>query len=249
MARDSTGPDCALAAKRSTSGFRASAPASTPPARLQAGKTRVLLADDHTIVRQGLASLLAASEECEVVAEAADGSEAVEKALATRPDVVVLDVSMPRLSGLEAARRISKAVPAARILALTMHAEPELVLGMVRAGVSGYLVKDGALPQLIDAIRALKAGRSYFGPHASKALAEANQERKAFPEDPYGRLTDREREVFQLVIEGKTNAQVADTLCISPKTVDNHRTHLMEKLGAHGAADLLRYAARRGLLR
>ncbi len=209
---------------------------------------RVLLADDHTIVRQGLIGILKATADIEVVAEAADGHEAVEKALDARPDVAVLDLTMPRLGGLEAARRLRKALPSCRILVLTMHDEDEFVLRMVRVGVSGYLVKDGAASELVAAIRALKIGKAYFGPQASKALADVYQADKPLPDDPLGLLTNREREVFQLLIEGKTNAQVADVLCISPKTVDNHRTRLMEKLGIHGAAELVRYAARHGLL-
>jgi DNA-binding NarL/FixJ family response regulator len=211
-------------------------------------RIRVLVADDHTIVRQGLVGILKASEDVEVVAEAADGYEAVEKALKTKPDIVVLDISMPRLNGLEAARRVHDALPATRILVLTMHDDEEYVLKMVRAGASGYLLKEGAASELIAGIRALKAGKAYFGPHASKALAEAYQRNEPVPEDPYGRLTNREREVFQLVVEGRTNAQIADLLCISPKTVDNHRTRLMEKLGVHGTAELVRYAAKHGLL-
>jgi two-component system, NarL family, response regulator NreC len=211
-------------------------------------RTRVLVADDHTIVRQGLVGILKASDEVEVVGEAADGAEAVEKATKLKPDVVVLDVSMPHLSGLEAARRIREALPATRILVLTMHDDEEYVLKMVRAGASGYLLKDSAGSELIAGIRALKAGKVYFGPHASRALADAYQSDRPLPEDPYERLTDREREVFQLVVEGKTNAQTADMLCISPKTVDNHRTRLMEKLGIHGTADLVRFAAKHKLI-
>jgi len=212
------------------------------------GRTRVLLADDHTIVRQGLAGILQSYDEFEVVAEAADGSEALEKALETKPDVVVLDISMPRLHGLEAARRIHKALPGARILVLTMHDEEEYVLQMVRAGVCGYLVKDGGASELVAAIRAVRRGEAYFGPQAAKALAEAYEADRPLPEDPYGSLTQREREVFHLVADGRTNAQVAALLCISPKTVDNHRTRLNEKLGVHSAAELLRYAAKHGLL-
>ena len=211
-------------------------------------RIRVLVADDHTIVRQGLVGILKASDEVEVVGEAADGAEAVEKATKLKPDVVVLDVSMPHLSGLEAARRIREVLPATRILVLTMHDDEEYVLKMVRAGASGYLLKDSAASELIAGIRALKAGKVYFGPHASRALADAYQSDRPLPEDPYERLTDREREVFQLVVEGKTNAQIADMLCISPKTVDNHRTRLMEKLGIHGTADLVRFAAKHKLI-
>ena len=212
-------------------------------------KIRVLVADDHTIVRQGLVGILKASEEVEVVAEASDGNEAVEKALKTKPDVAVLDVSMPRLSGIEAARRIHEALPATRLLVLTMHDDEEYILKMVRAGASGYLLKDGAASELLAGIKALRAGKTFFGPHATKALAEAfARDKPAEPADPYERLTDREREVFQLVVEGKTNPEIGAILFISAKTVDNHRTRLMEKLGLHSTAELVRYAARHKLL-
>jgi two-component system response regulator NreC len=212
-------------------------------------KIRVLVADDHTIVRQGLVGILKGSEEIEVVAEASDGNEAVEKALKMKPDVAVLDVSMPRLSGIEAARRIHEALPATRLLVLTMHDDEEYILKMVRAGASGYLLKDGAASELLAGIKALKAGKTYFGPHATRALAEAfARDNAAEPADPYERLTDREREVFQLVVEGKTNPEIGKILFISAKTVDNHRTRLMEKLGLHSTAELVRYAARHKLL-
>ena len=155
---------------------------------------------------------------------------------------------MPCLNGFEAARRIRSALPCTRILVLTMHDDAEYVLKMSRAGVAGYLVKDGAASELIDAIRALKAGKDYFGPQADKALAAASQQNLPPADDPYGSLTDRERQIFQLIVEGCTNARIAERLCISPKTVDNHRTHIMNKLGLHGTAELLRYAARHGLI-
>jgi DNA-binding NarL/FixJ family response regulator len=211
-------------------------------------RIRVLLADDHTIVRQGLVGILKASNDIVVVGEAADGAEAVDKATKLKPDVVVLDVSMPHLNGLEAARRIRDALPGTRVLVLTMHDDEEYVLKMVRAGASGYLLKDSAASELLAGIRALKEGRAYFGPHATRALAEAYQSDRPVPEDPFERLTDREREIFQLVVEGKTNAQIAEMLFISPKTVDNHRTRMMEKLGVHGTAELVRFAAKHKLL-
>ncbi len=210
--------------------------------------SRVLLADDHTIVRQGLAQILKATDEFEVVAEAGDGAEAVAFAEQTRPDLVVLDIGMPRLDGIEAARRIRKAVPAARILVLTMHDDEEYVLKMVRAGASGYLVKDSAAAELVAALKALRSGKGYFVPRAAKVLAEAVHGGEQRPDDPYERLTDREREVFQLVAEGRTNFQIAAILGISSKTVDNHRTRLMEKLGIHSTAELVRLAAKRGKL-
>ena len=202
-----------------------------------------------SLQRQGLVGILKASADMEVVAEASDGNEAVEKSLKTKPDVVVLDVSMPRLSGIEAARRIHETLPAARILVLTMHDDEEYILKMVRAGASGYLLKDGAASELLAGIRNLKAGKTHYGPHAAKALEEAfARDRPSEPADPYERLTDREREVFQLVVEGKTNAEIGELLFISAKTVDNHRTRLMEKLGLHSAAEVIRYAARHKLL-
>ena len=212
------------------------------------GRIRVLVADDHTIVRQGVVGILRRTEDLEVVAEAANGEEALAQTLATRPDVVVLDINMPCLNGFEAARRINSARPGTRVLVLTMYDDAEYVMKMSRAGVAGYLVKDGAASELIDAIRALKAGKNYFGPQAAKALAEASDLNLPAPDDPYGRLTDRERQIFQLIVEGCTNARIAERLSISPKTVDNHRTHLMNKLGLHGTAELLRYAARHGLI-
>ena len=211
-------------------------------------RIRVLLADDHTIVREGLVRILETAPDIEIVAEAGDGGEALARALDTRPEVVLLDINMPRLNGLEAARRMRKALPGAAILVLTMHADTEYVLKMMRAGASGYLVKDGAAAELIAAIRAVKAGRTYLGARAATALAEAWRDNRPVPEDPYGSLTDREREVFHLVVDGCTSARIASRLGISPKTVDNHRMRLMEKLGLHSIAELLRYASRHGLL-
>jgi two-component system response regulator NreC len=211
-------------------------------------RARVLIADDHTIVRHGLVGILNATDDIEVVGQAGNGAEAVNRAIDLKPDIVLLDISMPRLNGLEAARRIHKAIPSAHILVLTMHEDEEYVLKMVRAGVSGYIVKDGAVSELIAAIRAVKSGKTWFGPQASQALADAWQDGAALPDDPLERLTNREREVLLLIIEGKTNSQVSEALGVSPKTVDNHRTRLMEKLGVHNTAELVRFAARHGLL-
>lgn len=212
-------------------------------------RVRVLVADDHTIVRQGLVKLLVESGECDVVAEAADGLDAVEKALAIQPDVAILDLSMPRLSGLEAVRRIHEALPQTRVLVLTAHEEEEYVLPIVRAGASGYLIKDSAVSELLAAVRALHAGQGYFGPQAARVLAEQYRHpERAAAGDPYGGLSPREREVFHLVVDGKTTKEVARQLGISVKTADNHRYRLMEKLGVHNTAELVRYAARHGLI-
>ena len=216
---------------------------------MMAARIRVVVADDHTIMRQGLVGILRTDPGIEVVGEASDGAETVDKAARLSPDVVVLDISMPRLNGLEAARRIKEANASARILVLTMYEDEEYVLKMVRAGVSGYLLKDTAASELLAGIHALREGKSYFGSHAQKALADSYQKDLKVPEDPYGSLTNREREVFHLVVDGKTNAQIADLLCISPKTVDNHRTRLMDKLGTHSSAELVRFAARHKLVR
>lgn len=209
---------------------------------------RVLVADDHTLVREGIVRILEEKGRCEVVGQAADGLDAVEQAVAKRPDVVVLDVGMPRLSGIEAVRRIRAQLPDTKILALTVHDEEEYVLYMVRAGASGYLVKDSAGSELLDAIEALQRGQGYFGPHAAQILARQLQHPERTSADPYAELTPREREVFHLVVEGKTTKEVAKELGIRVKTADNHRTRVMDKLDVHNVAELVRYAARKGLL-
>lgn len=208
---------------------------------------RVLVADDHTVVRQGLVGLLESSGECEVVAQAADGLQAVAEARRTHPQVAVLDLGMPGLSGLEAVRRIHAELPGIRILVLTVHDEQEYVLPVVKAGAAGYLVKDSAAAELIAAVRALAAGQGYFGPQAARALAEQLRA-PAAGADPYGPLTAREREVFHLVVQGRTTKEVARALGISVKTAENHRTRILDKLGLHNAAELVLYASRKGLL-
>ncbi len=211
-------------------------------------KIRVLVADDHTIVRKGIVSLLNESGDCEVVAEAADGIEALERAEESHPDVAIVDLSMPRLSGLEAVRRIRATLPATRVLVFTMHDEDEYVLPLLKAGASGYLNKESAVGELLAAVRALHAGQGYLGPQAARVVAEQVRFPLGGVDDPYGRLSPREREVFHLVVEGRTTKEIAHLLEISVKTADNHRYRLMEKLGVHNTAELVRYAARRGLL-
>ena len=209
---------------------------------------RVLIADDHTLVRESLVSLLQQDGDVQVVAQAADGLETVEKAIATRPDIVVTDISMPRLNGIEVVRRLKEALPETRVLVLTMHQEDEYVLQAVRVGASGYLVKDSAASELLAAVRSLRAGRGYFGPQASKALAEQMQHPEREVGDPYGSLTAREREVFHLIAEGLTTKEIARKLDISVKTAENHRARVIDKLGVRNTAELVRYALRRGLL-
>ena len=209
---------------------------------------RTLVADDHRIVRESLVALLEASGICEVVAQAADGMEAVELALRLRPQVAILDISMPRLNGIEVVRRLRAELPETRTLVLTMHEEEEYVLHVVRAGASGYLLKDSATSELLQAVRDLHAGRGHFGPYAARVIADQVHQPRRDLDDPYGRLTVREREVFHLLIEGRTTKEVARALSISTKTAENHRAHVLEKLAAHNVADLVRYAVRKGLL-
>jgi DNA-binding NarL/FixJ family response regulator len=209
---------------------------------------RILIADDHTLVRESLVGLLQAEGDVQVVAQAADGIETIEKALAVRPDVVVADLSMPRLGGIEVVRRLREALPGTRVLVLTMHQEDEYVLQAVRAGASGYLVKDSAAAELLAAVRSLHAGRGHFGPQAARTLAQQLQHPERAFDDPYGRLTAREREVFHLIAEGHTTKEVARNLGISVKTAENHRTRVLDKVGVRNTAELVRYALRKGLL-
>ena len=209
---------------------------------------RVLVADDHTIVRESLVSVLNGSGACIVVGEAADGLAAVEKAMQLRPDIAIVDISMPGLSGIEVVRRLHAELPSVRTLVLTMHEEEEYVLHMVRAGASGYLPKDSPISELIQAVKQIHAGKAHFGGAAAQVLARQVQRPAADAGDPYGRLTPREREVFHLVIEGTTSKEIGRKLGISTKTAENHRANVLDKLDARNVADLVRFAVRRGLL-
>lgn len=209
---------------------------------------RLLIADDHTLVRESLVGLLQSGGDVQVVAQAADGLEAIERAIATRPDVVVADLSMPGLGGIEVVRRLREALPDTRVLVLTMHQEDEYVLQAVRAGASGYLVKDSAGAELLAAVRNLHAGSGHFGPQAARTLAQQLQHPERTLDDPYGRLTAREREVFHLIAEGHTTKEVARKLDISVKTAENHRARVLDKAGVRNTAELVRYALRKGLL-
>lgn len=209
-------------------------------------KTKILLADDHAIVRAGLRAILAKHDDVEVVGEAKDGQEAIDLARVLMPDVVVLDISMPRLNGLMAARRICEEHPAIKVLMLTQHDNPEYVLPLMEAGAAGYVLKQAADTDLIAAIRAVARGDSYLYPPVAKVVLDAYLAPDSA--NPYQALTPREREVLILTAQGKTNREMADTLQISPKTVDVHRTHMMEKLSLHNVAEVTRYAVEHGLL-
>lgn len=211
-------------------------------------KISVLIADDHRLFRDGLVKILEPCNDIQVVGEASDGLEALKKVEQLNPQIVLLDLSMPKLSGLEVARRLKKEHPHIKIVILTMHEEEEYTLKMIRAGVSGYMLKDSAARDVIDAIRNAHEGKAFFSPQVSKILAESYRDITSPAEDPYERLNDREREVLQLILEGHTNKKIAATLFLSPKTVDNHRTNLMRKLNVHSVSELVLWAAKKGIL-
>ena len=214
-------------------------------------RLRILLADDHTVVRQGLRKVLEERPEWEVVAEAGDGREAVRLAEETKPDVAILDVAMPSLNGIEAVRQIARKVPATRMLVLSMHADEAYVTQMLRAGAAGYLLKDSADVDLLQAVEAISAGKSFFSPAIARVIADDYVRHLADRgvTDRFELLSEREREIFQLIAEGRTNKEMAALLFLSPSTVDTHRSRIMEKLDVHSAAEIVLYAVRKGVIR
>ena len=210
---------------------------------------RVLLADDHTLVRAGIRSLLQGLENVEVVGEAGDGQEAVRLAEALRPDVVLLDVGMPGLNGLDVAARLATHDASIRVLILSMHTSEEYVLRALRAGCAGYLLKGSAVAELEIAVRAVARGETYLSPAVSKHVMDDYVRRTGGATDPIDALTPRQREVLQLVAEGNTSKDIADRLGLSFKTVEAHRAQIMERLGLHDVAGLVRFAMRMGLVR
>jgi len=209
-------------------------------------KIRVLIVDDHAILREGIRALLALQDDIGIVGEAADGREAVDKARQLEPDVILMDVAMPLMDGLEATRRIRKENPKAKILILTQYDNKEYVLSSIKSGASGCVPKRAVASELVSAIRAVHRGDSFLYPSVTKFLVEDYLQR--VEEDPYDQLTAREREVLKLVAEGRTNREIAGLLSVSVKTVLGHRTNLMEKLGIHNRTELIKYAIRKGLI-
>ena len=211
---------------------------------------RILLADDHTLMRRGLRALLERQNGFAVVAEAADGREAVEIAAAVSPDVAVIDIGMPNLNGIEAARRITEKRPETAVVILSMHADESYVLRALKSGARGYLLKDSPEEDLIHAIRAVHNGKAFFSPEISKMLAEdyMRQMRQRGVEDSYELLTPREREILQMLGEGNSNKEVAAKLNLSLHTVETHRGNLLEKLNLHSTAELILYAVRKGIV-
>ena len=208
-------------------------------------KTRILLADDHALVRQGFHMILAAEPDMEIVGEAADGRDAVELAEKLRPDVVVMDVAMPGLNGIEATRRLADSSPRTRVLALSMHKDSVYVREILRAGARGYLLKDAFDHDLVAAVRAVARGQGYLSPSVSEAVLSDYRKHVS---DPLDLLTSREREILQMLAEGKTNKDIATVLKLSVYTVDAHRGRVMEKLNLHSIGELVRFAVRHGLI-
>jgi DNA-binding NarL/FixJ family response regulator len=208
-------------------------------------KIRILLADDHAVVRRGFRALLNAESDLEVIGEASNGLEAIEQALALQPDVVVMDVTMPNLNGIEATRRLAQQAARVRVLALSMHKDAVYVREILRAGARGYLLKDSPETDLLTAVRAVAKGEGYISPAVSDAVLTDYRKHVTNPIDL---LTSREREVLQRIAEGQTNKEIASALELSVYTVEAHRGRIMEKLNVHSSGELVRFAVRNGLI-
>lgn len=212
---------------------------------------RVLLADDHSIVRKGLRSILEEDSTIEVVGEAANGREAVELCQALQPHIVVMDVSMPQLNGLEAASQVQRVASGTKVIILSMYRDETYLLRALTAGARGYLLKDAAEEEILPAVRAVIRGNTYFSPSISQTLLDDHVRylQKRGLQDSYDLLTEREKEVLQLLAEGRTNKEVAGVLNVSLSTVETHRTNMMQKLNLHSAAEIVLYAVRKKLIR
>ncbi len=212
---------------------------------------RLLVADDHTLVRNGLKKILETRPEWEVVAEAGNGREAVRLAAELKPDVAILDVSMPMLNGIEATRQLVKRQPNIRVLILSMHAEEAYIVQALKAGAKGYLLKDSADVELLRAVAAIAGGASYFSPAVSKVLLDDYVRHLAEKgvTDRFELLSEREREILQLIAEGHSNKEIAVLLSVSPVTIETHRSHILQKLDIHNTAELVLFAVRRGVVR
>jgi len=212
---------------------------------------RIVLADDHTILRNGLRAVLERHPEFAVVGEASNGREAVEVVAKERPDVVLLDIAMPMLNGIEAARRIAAEYPKTAVMILSMHSDEAYILKALRVGARAYLLKDSAETDLVHAIRAVSSGKAFFSPAVSKVLADdyLRQVQQQGIEDRYELLTGRERELLQLIAELKSTKDIAALLGVSPHTIDTHRANLMQKLNVHSIPELILYAVRKGVIR
>ena len=213
-------------------------------------KIKVLIVDDHTLVRDGIRALLELVADIEVVGEATNGKEAIEKIEQLAPDVVLMDLAMPIMGGLEATRRIRKQYPETKVLALTQYDDTDYVVPVIEAGACGFVTKMAAFSELASAIQAVYRGDSYLSPTAAAALVQEYQQKIPVEgeKDPYQQLTDREREVLKLVVEGHTAREIADILVVSPKTVEWYKTSLMNKINIHNKTDLIKFAIRKGII-
>jgi DNA-binding NarL/FixJ family response regulator len=213
-------------------------------------KQRIVIAEDHTILREGLRALFASSQEFEVVGEAEDGREAIRSAEKLQPDLIITDLSMPRMNGMDAIREIKKRSPQTRILVLTVHKTEEYVLATLHAGADGYVLKDANQNELMVAIRSVLTGKPYLSPGISDKVIEGylKGKRDIKPSSSWEMLTHREREILKLIAEGYKNKEIADYLCISVKTVEKHRANLMEKLDLHNVQALTALAIEKGLV-
>lgn len=213
-------------------------------------KIRVLIVDDHTLVRDGIRALLELVADVEVVGEATNGKEALERVAQLAPDVVLMDLAMPIMGGLEATRRIRRQFPGTKVLALTQYDDSEYVVPIIEAGARGFVTKMAAFSELTSAIQAVYKGDSFLSPSAAAALVQEYQQKNIMERgtDPYQQLTDREKEVLKLVVEGYTAREIADMLVVSPKTVEWYKTSLMNKLNIHNKTDLIKFAIRRAII-
>ena len=209
---------------------------------------QILLVDDHKIIRDGLKALIGKQTDMEVVAEADTGRKALQLSRKLKPDIVIMDISMPDLNGIDATCQIVRELPEVKVIALSMHSQKQFVEGMLKAGVSGYLIKDSAFEELITAVKTVMNGRLYLSPDITSVVVdEYLKYQHAFKDERLVELTVREREVLQLIAEGQPVKKIADKLCISIKTVETHRSRIMNKLDLHTVAELTKYAIREGL--
>ncbi|HKJ78468.1 MAG TPA: response regulator transcription factor [Prolixibacteraceae bacterium] len=210
--------------------------------------TKVLIADDHQLFREGLANLLSSAPDIEVIAEAEDGKEATEKAKQLKPDVLLIDIGMPHMNGIEATRILKKEMPELKIIAVSMHSDRQFVKGILEAGADGYLLKNCTYRQLIDAIQSVNLGKKYLSDDITEMIIKGYLDPSETEAETYTELSEREMEILKLYAEGKSTREISEKLFISVKTVGTHKQHILEKLGLKTNADMVKYAIKEGLI-